>query len=493
MQPTSIQEYYAGKTILITGGTGFVGSYLVEKLLRSCPEIRKIYLLIRSKNYKNGNSRLDEFLDDKIYTCLKESNPSFLKKLAVITGDLEHAELGLTEEDVVKMVNEVNCIFHVAATVKFTEALQRAILINIGGTNGLIEIAKRMKHLESFVHFSTAFSQCIRNQTDETFYPCTENYQDLIVMANTLSVEKLNEMTPAILGKYPNTYTFTKSVAEDLIRRKGTNLPMVIVRPSIVIAPYREPETGWASSFDLNSLLMATVNLGIVHTLPCNPKDIVDLVPVDFSVNQAIAAGWAIGKNWSRMSTVPIYNLVSGPRNPITWGLKKKLMETSESAIPSNKKMLHRYVMYSSNRDLLRLVDLFYFPLMYLLNLMCYFHGKVHTPLKMYRKMKEFCKVVEFVSCKEWHFKDVNTQNLWNLLQEEDRKIFCFDINLIDWQLCAYKITSGVRQYIIKDDLLTLEAARKRSCALMILHYIVVFVYLLLLMYILYTFFTILL
>lgn len=47
-----IREFYSGKNVLVTGATGFCGKVLVEKLLRSCENIGKIYVLIRRK--KNG-------------------------------------------------------------------------------------------------------------------------------------------------------------------------------------------------------------------------------------------------------------------------------------------------------------------------------------------------------------------------------------------------------------------------------------------------------
>lgn len=47
---SDIQKWYAGRSVFITGGTGFMGKVLVEKLLRSCKLINKIYLLVRAKN-----------------------------------------------------------------------------------------------------------------------------------------------------------------------------------------------------------------------------------------------------------------------------------------------------------------------------------------------------------------------------------------------------------------------------------------------------------
>ena len=66
---SAIQEFYKETSILITGGTGFMGKALTEKLLRSCPDINTIYLLMRSKKGKDIDSRLEELFDDPVSTC----------------------------------------------------------------------------------------------------------------------------------------------------------------------------------------------------------------------------------------------------------------------------------------------------------------------------------------------------------------------------------------------------------------------------------------
>jgi len=58
---SQIAEFYRDRSVFVTGGTGFLGKVLVEKLLRSCPDIKSIYLLIRPKK-ENANvyDRLDQ-------------------------------------------------------------------------------------------------------------------------------------------------------------------------------------------------------------------------------------------------------------------------------------------------------------------------------------------------------------------------------------------------------------------------------------------------
>lgn len=63
---TPVQEFYRDATIFITGGTGFLGKSLLEKLLRSCPHIKRIYLLIRSKKDKSSEERIMKMLQLRV-------------------------------------------------------------------------------------------------------------------------------------------------------------------------------------------------------------------------------------------------------------------------------------------------------------------------------------------------------------------------------------------------------------------------------------------
>ena len=61
-----------------------------------------------------------------------------------------------------------------------------------------------------------------------------------------LEADKLNspEMTAVIIGSKPNTYIFTKALAENILESEGAGLPISIIRPSIVAAAWRDPMPG---------------------------------------------------------------------------------------------------------------------------------------------------------------------------------------------------------------------------------------------------------
>lgn len=61
-----IQEFFSGKSVFLTGSTGFLGSVLLEKLLRCCPEIKKIYLLIREKKGVDIQQRFKKLVNTKV-------------------------------------------------------------------------------------------------------------------------------------------------------------------------------------------------------------------------------------------------------------------------------------------------------------------------------------------------------------------------------------------------------------------------------------------
>lgn len=98
-------------------------------------------------------------------------------------------------------------------------------------------MAQRMKRLENFIHISTAYAFCMRNVIGEEFYETPFDSDMMIKIAENMTSDKDRNALAAIHEKiihpWPNTYTFTKAIAELMVREYGKYFKITIVKPSI--------------------------------------------------------------------------------------------------------------------------------------------------------------------------------------------------------------------------------------------------------------------
>ena len=83
----------------------------------------------------------------------KDKGSDVFKPCEVITGDIGAHDLGLSDNDRKKLIEEVEYVFHSAATVRFDEPLKRAVLLNVRGTKLMMELAEKMKQLKASILF----------------------------------------------------------------------------------------------------------------------------------------------------------------------------------------------------------------------------------------------------------------------------------------------------------------------------------------------------
>lgn len=80
-----------------------------------------------------------------------------------------------------------------------------------------------------------------------------------------MTKEQQDENLLKILGDFPNTYTFTKSMAERMLKkRRPANLPMCIIRPAIVGSSFRDPLPGWTDTFSAGGAIIIAAGLGVI-------------------------------------------------------------------------------------------------------------------------------------------------------------------------------------------------------------------------------------
>nr|CAD7399379.1 unnamed protein product [Timema cristinae] len=329
---TPIQEFYRDRSVFMTGASGFCGKILLSKLLRSCPYIGNIFILIRPKKNKGIAQRLEALLSEPVLVDLMESkkHQDVLKKIVLVPGDISQPDMGISPEDRERLRREVSVVFHLAATLKFDENLKLALKTNVGGTQAVIELCKDMRHLKALVYVSTAYSQCPLQEIEERVYPPATNVKELTQKLDPMSLEDVskiettvesNEEPPhslnsysigvipdgagitnqlkgrvhaqlrmdrisikpsfRIIGEWPNTYTFTKALAEHVIDRYSHELPVAIFRPSMV---WREPVPGWIDSLNGPTLPVLGGLLGKMRCGHVDVSKIADIVPVDMVV-----------------------------------------------------------------------------------------------------------------------------------------------------------------------------------------------------------------
>nr|CAD7587800.1 unnamed protein product [Timema genevievae] len=451
---TPIQEFYRDRSVFMTGASGFCGKILLSKLLRSCPHIGNIFILIRPKKNKDITQRLAALLSEpiKVLVDLVESkkHQDALKKIVLVLGDISQPDMGISPEDRERLRREVSVVFHLAATLKFDENLKLALKTNVGGTQAVIELCKDMRHLK-----------CPWQEIEERVYPPTTDVEELTKKLDPMSLEDVSKIETTIIGEWPNTYTFTKALAEHVIDRYSHELPVAIFRPSMVISVWREPVPGWIDS--LNGPTLPVLG-GILGKMRCGHVDVTklaDIVPVDMVVNSLIATAWDVASAPDR-NGAKVYAFTSGSRNQLTWKELVKNLTDSVHMLPSVNCMYYHVVVLTKHLLLYRLFSILFelVPACFA-DVVPYIRTGKHKNVDLYWKATKFHGIVAYFSNREWKFHDANMGALLDKISPEDRDVFYFDVRSIVWKDYLYEYVKGVRTYLVKEPLDTLPQARK--------------------------------
>ena len=472
-----IKEFYEGKNILITGATGFLGKVLLWKFCESLPNCGKIYVLLRSKNDTSAEKRLIQLLKNKPFSYnQKRDYCELLKKVVAIESDITSPELGLSETDRKLLIDQVNVVFHCAASVRFDAALKDNLRDNFHGSREIVLLCNQLPHLKALVHVSTAYSNCHQKFIDEELSPLNLDVDRAVQMIESLPSEACDAIESKLLEGRPNTYTYTKALAEHYVAKQEGKYPISIVRPSIVISAAEEPCTGWVDNVNGISGLGCLAAIGVLRTIDWNYYARSDMVPVDYVANNCICAAYNVAINSPK--EVVFYNMTSGNLAPVSWGrffesLRKNAVTTPPSKIVRPIIKTPKY--HRVNR--LKFVMTKYFSeLLFacLVDIILYLIGYKKVMLKITRKMHHGYEILKPFTTNEWDFNIKNCVTLSDQLDDQDAKTFRFDMRNHDWDHQAAAVWEGGRTFLLKEDPTeeSYQLSRSRMRMVTFVHYI---------------------
>ncbi|XP_055382887.1 putative fatty acyl-CoA reductase CG5065 [Condylostylus longicornis] len=468
-----IPEWFAGKNILISGSTGFMGKVLVEKLLRDCPDLKQLYLLIRSKRGVDPEKRRDDYFKCEVFQRLLENNNNskIFNKIKLIKGDILETELGLDELDHNELIENVDIVIHCAANVRFDQPLKQIIEMNLGGTEKMLKLAEKIRNLKVFTHVSTSYSHCKEDVLEEREYEIDHDPLEILEMCRSLDNDVLNRMTPGLLDGLPNTYAFSKAVTEALICRYAKRLPIVVCRPSIVVAALKEPMPGWVEGVNGPTGLMVGGARGVIRTMLCNPDYPATSIPVDTAINGIIAATWDRGQ--IKVDEAEFYNLVVSNKYCITWGESIECGRRILNEFPLSFAIWYPAGNITQNRFIhnLKVMLFHYLPAFFIdFILRCLFLKPFLVNIQ--RKISMGLEMLQYYTMKTWVFKNERLEKLQLKLNSRDQEKFeCF-LDQVCWENFIRSYMLGIRRYILKEPMDNIPKCKKIHRALYALHII---------------------
>lgn len=197
--------------------------------------------MVREKKDKSAEKRMQEICDSPLFVKCKEQFPRFIELIRIVQGDLQQFEAGISPADRLELIENVEIVVHAGADVRHAAPLQDVCRINVRGTREILKLAKSMKRLLSFAHISTIFSHCWQNNIDEIFYPAPIDPDEMIRIFEYLEHKGnigndgtvLEAVTRRLTQPWPNNFTFSTALAEELVRRAGHVIPVTVIRPSM--------------------------------------------------------------------------------------------------------------------------------------------------------------------------------------------------------------------------------------------------------------------
>ena len=495
-----IAESLSGKRIAITGSTGFVGTALVERLLRAVPDCELVLLVRPGRRTTPAERVRKEILKndafDLLRKTLKDAAEDFdamcARRIRTIAGDVSTDGLGLSDDDRAVFAT-CDVVIHSAAAVSFDSPLDSAIEINLLGPTRIAHTLQSLNVTPHLVAVSTCYvagnrrGKAPEQLVSEGPFDLGLNWRSEVQAARRLrsdaeaasrTPEKLEDFrknaqrelgaagAPALAAKteqlrtdwvkdqlvqagraraasvaWPDAYAYTKALGEQALMDEKRNVPVSIVRPSIIESAVAEPKPGWIRGFRMAEPVILSYARGLLKEFPGVPEGTIDVIPVDIVVAAIIAVA-ALGPE----RAPDITQVASGDVNPLnyrtlvdnirSWFTEHPIYDTEGQPIlvpdwnfPGRgrvQKQLKRAQSLAERAE----STLQALPLR---------GTQAKWAAKLEERKSDIERALEYVElyglyteCEAIYQVD-NLLSIWDSLDAGDQQAFCFDPRVVDW------------------------------------------------------------
>ena len=509
-QPFSVRRALGGKRVLLIGVSGFIGKVWLANTLMDLPEIGKLYLLIRRQKSSVAQTRFEKMMEgspvfDPLFQKYGDHLGALLaEKIEVVEGDVAQPDIGLDAVTAARLRTDLDLIINSSGLTDFNPDLRDALAVNVDSTLHLIEFIRGSAHA-ALLHLSTCYvagqrdgrvSERVRPNYTPTHmkdFDAEKEWHRLHELVESAEArvegpEVTEELRKQALDKehaakglsgpalenqvrknkvrwlrnylteegtrrakelgWPNTYTFTKSLAESMIAKAiamtrakdGAPLPIAIVRPAIVETSVSKPFRGWNEGINTSASLSYLLGTSF-RQLPSNERKRLDIIPVD-----AVCAGMTlIGAALVERRHDPLYQLATSVTNPCDMGRSIELttlghrrhyraqegleywLRLRMDAIPVSKERYQR-MSAPAQKMIIKSIQRIMAPL----------PSAMKKPLaKTERNLERVEKLVglfePFILHNEHDFVADNVEKLSQALTPEEKEIFGYDTAGLDW------------------------------------------------------------
>jgi alcohol-forming fatty acyl-CoA reductase len=376
-----IPEALAGKRIGVTGATGFLGTALVERLLRAVPGCEVVVVVRAGKRTSAAERVRREIVRNDCFDRLRGEwgdrfDAEVERRLTAVAGDVSVDGMGLSD-DAAAALRSCDVVIHSAASVSFDSPLDAAVEVNLLGPSRVAQVLAAgdgpPAHL---VAVSTAYvAGTRRGDSPEALLPDTpfaidvdwraevdaarkarsdaesesrrperlagfakKARSELGAAGGPLLADKLEKLRTEWVrdqmieaGKsrahslgWPDAYAYTKALGERATLATRGDVPLTIVRPSIIESALAEPRPGWIRGFRMAEPVIISYGRGLLKEFPGIPEGVVDVIPVDF----VVAAIIAVAARGPAPDGPDVIQVASGFRNPLRYRRLVRLVQT---------------------------------------------------------------------------------------------------------------------------------------------------------------------